>query len=324
MREPRFWLYKWNASGKKGRRFTGVWLDCLKQPFLTTIFACYGFDNPNPKMAALYDEVKIGDVMFCYQVDSKSAVGFCIVAGKGVDTQGRLLTVTAAHRFASPVDLAKPKGKQRDLGRVRALESRLPCSLFELSAEEAEILLGACGPGMRGTVDRTLEEFWKKLVEGKWTSQLPRNDSEMGSEDAAYVGAGYGDPSRNKEVEVAAIRHVSNLLGREGWQVASVEADKVGFDLLCVRPDAERHVEVKGIGGAMVGFIITHNELWRSRTDPNFVLYAVTDALSTEPKEHAYSGSELEGAFGFRPLQFFAKLKKTAGCVVRRRNENTV
>jgi hypothetical protein len=283
---------------------------------MTTIFTCYGFDNPNPKMAGLYDEVKIGDVMFCFQVDTKSAVGFCIVAGKGADTQGRLLTMTAAHRFTSPLDLAKPKGKQRGLGKVRALESRLPCSLFELSREEAEILLGACGADMRGTVDRTLEGFWKKLVEGEWTSQVPRNDSEMGSEDAAYVGAGYGDPSRNKEVEAAAISHVSSLLGREGWQVTSVEEDKVGYDLLCVRSDAEKHVEVKGIGGTMVGFIITHNELWRSRTDPNFVLYAVTEALSKEPKEHAYTGSELEAAFGFRPLQFFAKLKKAAGRAV--------
>ena len=45
MREPRFWLYKWNAEGKEGKKFTGLWVDYLKEPLLTTVFTGYGFEE---------------------------------------------------------------------------------------------------------------------------------------------------------------------------------------------------------------------------------------------------------------------------------------
>jgi hypothetical protein len=45
MREPRFWLYKWNAKEKEGKKFTGLWVDYLKEPLLTTVFTGYGFEG---------------------------------------------------------------------------------------------------------------------------------------------------------------------------------------------------------------------------------------------------------------------------------------
>ena len=304
MREPRFWLYKWNAKGKEGKKFTGLWVDYLKEPLLANVFTGYGFESYNPKIARLYDEVKIGDVMCCFQVDSGCAVGLSIVACKGADTRGRFLKMTAAYRFASPVYLREVKGM------VRALTCRLPASLFELSPEETEVVLTTCEPDLRKTVTGKLEEFWTKLEEGYWSNRLPWNETDVDPEEAEYIAAGFGDPARNKEVERAAVEHVLGLLTGEGWQVKSVESEKCGYDLQCVRAGSERHVEVKGVGGSMVGFIITQSELHRARNDPEFALYAVTEALSERRKAHPYTGSELENAFGFRPLQYSAKLKQ--------------
>jgi hypothetical protein len=305
MREPRFWLYKWNAKEKEGKKFTGLWVEYLKEPLLTNVFTGYGFESKNPKIARLYGEVKIGDVMCCFQVDSGCAVGLCIVAGKGADTRGRFLELTAAYRFASSVYLRKVKGM------VRALTCRVPASLFELSPEETEVVLATCEPDLRNTVTGQLEEFWTKLEECYWSNRPPRNETDVDPEEAEYIAAGFGDPARNKEIERAAVEHVMGLLTGEGWQVKSVEDEKCGYDLQCVRHGTEMHVEVKGIGASMVGFIITQSELHRARNDPKFALYAVTEALTERRKAHPYSGSELEAAFGFRPIQYFAKLKKT-------------
>ena len=268
---------------------------------------CYSLTRTNPRIARLYDAVKIGDVMCCFQVDCGSAVGLCIVAGKGSDTRGRFLEMTAAYRFASPVYLRKVKSM------VRALTCRLPASLFELSPEETEVVLTTCAPDLRNTVTGKLEEFWTKLEEGYWSNRPPWNETDVDPEEAEYIAAGFGDPAKNKEVERAAVEHVMGLLTGEGWQVKSVEDEKCGYDLQCVRPGSERHVEVKGIGGSMVGFIITQGELGRARNDPEFALYAVTEARSERRKAHPYTGSEMENAFDFRPLQYFARLKRGAG-----------
>ena len=54
--------------------------------------------------------------------------------------------LTAAYRFASPVYPRKVKSM------VRALTCRLPASLFELTPEEAEVVLTTCEPDLRNTV----------------------------------------------------------------------------------------------------------------------------------------------------------------------------
>lgn len=78
-------------------------------------------------------------------------------------------------------------------------------------------------------------------------------------------GGGFGDPESNREVERAAIARATAALEAEGWSVESVERDRIGFDLLCTRPDGEaRHVEVKGVRGSARSFIITEGELLRS------------------------------------------------------------
>src|SRR6266542_908637 len=72
--------------------------------------------------------------------------------------------------------------------------------------------------------------------------------------------AGFGCTAVNREVERAAIKFVTARYQQEGWQVVSVESERVGYDLLATKDGDERHLEVKGTGGADVDFILTAGE----------------------------------------------------------------
>jgi hypothetical protein len=80
-------------------------------------------------------------------------------------------------------------------------------------------------------------------------------------ERAIKTGAGFGNPETNRKVERAAISCVTEWYESRGWQVQSVEIEKRGFDLLCVKRSIEEHVEVKGIQGSLPAFIITAREV---------------------------------------------------------------
>ncbi|HEX7239042.1 MAG TPA: DUF3883 domain-containing protein, partial [Longimicrobiaceae bacterium] len=72
------------------------------------------------------------------------------------------------------------------------------------------------------------------------------------------------------------------------------------------------HVEVKGVSGSEPTFIITHGEVAGARTDPAFILFVVTHALSGDPRLKRYSGSEFLERFGLSCLQYRASPKPRA------------
>ena len=123
------------------------------------------------------------------------------------------------------------------------------------------------------------------------------------------VGAGFGDALTNRKVEEAAVEVVSAFYTRSGWEVHSVEADRIGFDLLCVKGEEEEHVEVKGIKGDALSFFMTAGEAERARIDPNFTLCVVTEAL-TAPKMRCFSGREFLQKFALRPVTYRAEVKE--------------
>ena len=89
-------------------------------------------------------------------------------------------------------------------------------------------------------------------------------------------GAGFGSPERNRKVERAAVKFVTDWHKTRGWIVSSVEAEKRGYDLLCRKGSIENHVEVKGIKGKIpIPFIITAGEVRQSKSNPFFVVCAV-------------------------------------------------
>jgi 5-methylcytosine-specific restriction enzyme A len=77
--------------------------------------------------------------------------------------------------------------------------------------------------------------------------------AEMGS---ANKRTGFGSPENNRRVEQAAIAAVRSTYEKDGWEVQSVEAEKVGYDLRCRKAGLEEHVEVKGIQGSDICFIL--------------------------------------------------------------------
>jgi Protein NO VEIN, C-terminal len=120
---------------------------------------------------------------------------------------------------------------------------------------------------------------------------------------ASAKGAGFGTPEQNARVEKAAIKAVRARLVSEGWTVRSAESEKVGYDLECINGKRCLHVEVKGIRGTKVSFILTNGERRRAAEDSQFQLVAVTSALS-KPALHRYQGPEMERHFAFSTLQW--------------------
>lgn len=121
-------------------------------------------------------------------------------------------------------------------------------------------------------------------------------------------GGFFGNSEINREVEQAAISFVWDHYKRRGWQVKSVETEKCGFDLLCTKGKKQECVEVKGIQGSIVSFIITAGEVKQARINDNFVLSVVTSALSN-PKLHNFSAKDFNNQFELETISYRAFLK---------------
>lgn len=122
-------------------------------------------------------------------------------------------------------------------------------------------------------------------------------------------GAGFGNPIENRKVEKAAIKFVTNDYMKNGWSVRSVEADKVGYDLECKKENIIEKVEVKGIRGSELSFIITANEVKLSETDNYFILCVVRNALSKNKILSRYTGIEFKDNFITKPIAYKAVVK---------------
>lgn len=122
------------------------------------------------------------------------------------------------------------------------------------------------------------------------------------------VGSGFSDYESRLKTEKAAISYVENIYKNEGWVVKSVELDKKGYDLLCTRGSQIECVEVKGIQGNKLSFIITDGEVKQAERNPNFVIYIVTAAIEN-PQYYKYTGQELIKNFDLIPLSFKAEIK---------------
>lgn len=147
------------------------------------------------------------------------------------------------------------------------------------------------------------------LLSSKWyATELP--DAPELEQQISKSGAGYGDPKTNKEVERAAVSFVTKWYETKGWSVESVEAEKCGYDLHCTKNNIKENVEVKGVRGNGLSFIITANEVKQAHNDSDFVICIVNSALSSNPQTTRYSGNELIGKFEFVELAYRASLRK--------------
>ena len=114
------------------------------------------------------------------------------------------------------------------------------------------------------------------------------------------AGAGVGaNHEQNKKVEKAAIRVVTVFYEAQGWRVESKESEGRGFDLLCTKGSETKKVEVKGIRGNSVSFVITRGERIAAGRHGDFVLNVVCNALSKKRVIKTWTGRQMEANFDF-------------------------
>ena len=208
------------------------------------------------------------------------------------------------------VDRLKVRIRRRDLESLR----RNPI----VRDASTEHLFQRCNM-VRGSVATFYEvppEVWAELrqkVSGKpirpsKPDMLKRATPQIDDRELEAIGAGFGDAQKNKQVERAAVAFVKASFQHNGWHVESVEGEKCGYDLRCRRGHQEKHVEVKGVSGTRVAFVITERELTQAKENPKFSLCVVTKALSQKPSLYHWEGESILDVFAFRPLQYAAKL----------------
>ena len=89
------------------------------------------------------------------------------------------------------------------------------------------------------------------------------------------------DRRRDKLVEARAVAAALKHFKRMGWALGEDrQLEGVGYDLELTDGSRRLHLEVKGIRGSRLAFNLTAKEWWRARTDPDFIVAAVTGALS--------------------------------------------
>jgi hypothetical protein len=131
-----------------------------------------------------------------------------------------------------------------------------------------------------------------------WAYRVLGDDSEV-TETLAVTPAGawYGDPATNTEVEAIAMQVVSDSYRKDHWAIEDVSRDKCGWDLTATRDGEERHLEVKGVTGALPRFLLTKNEFDVAARDPSWRLAIVTSAktlpkLAEHPAEAVVAASQ--------------------------------
>lgn len=114
-------------------------------------------------------------------------------------------------------------------------------------------------------------------------------------------GGGFPDSKTRKEIENAAIKHVTNFLKKEGFQVDDRQDENLGYDLLATKDTVTRFIEVKGTDGQEPRFFITRNESKFADENCEWFIYIVCLARKS-PQLHVFTGREMHQKFTFDPL----------------------
>ncbi|MEX0778842.1 MAG: DUF3883 domain-containing protein [Balneolales bacterium] len=193
------------------------------------------------------------------------------------------------------------------------------------SVNDYQTISDKCARRFAGNVPSFLEWYRHGLILNRLKSKFNLNDEDylhfqkllssnsnetLNNESSKEnIGAGFGNPETNKDVEKAAIEKVTKLYENKGWSVESVESENLGFDLICTTDISVLNVEVKGISGLQESFILTRNEFNQIGKNENFLLCIVLNALSDNPKVVEYDQHKLKELFHFEPLQYHVRKK---------------
>ena len=114
-------------------------------------------------------------------------------------------------------------------------------------------------------------------------------------------GAGFADAQTRKEIEVAAVAHVTRVLKQRGFKVRDRQRENRGYDLIAESATSRLLVEVKGTDAPEPRFFLTRNELRCSALEADWCLFVVCSARQS-PVLFEYSASDMRHQFQREPL----------------------
>jgi hypothetical protein len=265
------WIYRNNARFQGETVSSGQWREFVRQ---------YGRRGPTEwgstkwirsrsSRKIIREELDPGDLFLCWQTDERAAIGLARLTKLEQRGEWTDLILEPVLEFPAPVRLRELAEQDASLRQVGFIAKHSQGTLARASADDADILLLACGVDPK-TLDVTA------VFDG------PRR-----------LGTGFGNPEENRRVESAGMSAVREALENQDWDVDEVSRTRgIGYDLRATRGRSEDHVEVKAVRGTARSFIITEGELQASKTDRRWRLALVTEAL-TRPTITWYSPSEL-------------------------------
>ena len=203
--------------------------------------------------------------------------------------------IVAKGKALSRARATRLKWYEAKVGNIRLLES--PISLLELRQMFPDwVWLRSVNQFSYITPERA-----KALLK---RCELKSSPSQI--EAAVSVAAGFGDAETNALVEKAAVRKVTQQLERRGFNVISRERERVGYDLDATKGRQELHVEVKGVSGEGMQFLITQAEVAKAKSDSAFRLMVVTKARTKNAEVEEFRGRDLKRRFALTPISYFA------------------
>jgi hypothetical protein len=235
-----WWIYKCNAKRRPHQRAYGDWNHFFQNP---------GEHWGSSKWVPALADLKKGDLIIAYQTDRNLLVGLAKVRQPcGQDPCLYLDPIETMRIKVRPLKQADPR-----IAAIPALQPGPIRTIYEITESDARRLLVASGAKYTG---RTRES------DRSGASQLARD-----VESSQATSAGFGDSERNKEIEAAAIEFVTAWHRARRWTVRSVENSNCGYDLRCEKAGEIRHVEVKGVRGDVVGFMVTAGEVRQAKSN---------------------------------------------------------
>ena len=241
------------------------------------------------------------DLVVCYQTERRAIVGLTQIASYGYSDlkSGKLnsFDLVRADDAFSILDSPLTIQELRDQGcdPKKAFRPGTQGTVFEMSEAEFNSLLAVIG-NLHPERKLELSELVGGLIPSGPEKSVVRRQ-----------GAGFGSAEQNRRVEQRAVEVVSEKLKNEGWKVRSVESEDVGYDLDCRKGKQRKHVEVKGVSGASLSFIISENEVATSKKDEDWWVYIVTGALSRKPKCHIHNSEDFSTKHRLKPINYIAE-----------------
>ncbi len=113
-------------------------------------------------------------------------------------------------------------------------------------------------------------------------------------------------PERLREAEKRALELILEKYSQEGWEIAPAPSRKVGYKFRALKAEQEEDVEVKGLVGSDLTFAMSSREVRQAEANPNFVLWAIANALS-EPEPQCWRGREILEKFALDPMKYLAR-----------------